>query len=347
MSDGADQREPDQLDGVPPPEQRDWVIGHEAARTALAERLTAERMPSAVLLHGPQGIGKATLAFAMARDLLSGTGDEDPHRVAEQVAAGSHPNLYVLRKQPKDGKGFYTVIRVDDIRELRERMRKTRGRTGYRVAIIDSIDDCNANSANALLKTLEEPPAETLFLLISHRPGQLLPTIKSRCHTVALRPVTDDAVREVLTRTAPGVDSVLLETAVALAHGRPRRGFEALAMSNDGALSALKGWLRDPASHPPVAHLSLADALAADPASAEASFGRDVIIEWMAEEARSAALAGTGAYARLASANELWDKAHALFTDADDLNLDARQTLVIIFDAIRKHARRTSQTEPQ
>jgi DNA polymerase-3 subunit delta' len=347
VSESVEQREPDQLNGVPLPEQRDWVIGHEAARASLAERLTAERMPSAVLLHGPQGIGKATLAFAMARDVLSGTGDEDPHRVAEQVAAGSHPNLYVLRKQPKDGKGFYTVIRVDDIRELRERMRKTRGRQGYRVAIIDAIDDCNTSAANALLKTLEEPPAETLFLLISHRPGQLLPTIKSRCHTVALRPIADDSVRDVLARTLPDADPAGFDIPVALAHGRPRRGFEALAMSDDGVLSALKGWLGSPASHPSIAHLSIADALAADPASAEASFGRDVIIDWMAEEARNAALAGPEAHARLASANELWDKAHALFTDADSLNLDARQTLVIIFDAIRKHVRRTSQTEPQ
>lgn len=347
MTESAEQREADQLDGVPLPEERDWMIGHDAPREALAQRLTANRMPSAVLLHGPQGIGKATLAFTMARDVLSRTGDEDPHRVAEQVAAGSHPNLYVLRKQPKEGKGFYTVIRVDDIRELRERMRKTRGRSGYRVAVIDSIDDCNASAANALLKILEEPPPETLFLLVSHRPGQLLPTIKSRCHIVALRPIAETGVREVLTRTIPGLDPALLETAIPLAHGRPRRGFEALAMSADGALGALKGWLRNPAAHPSATHLGLAEALSVDPAGAEASFARDVIIDWMAEEARNVALAGPEAYARLASANELWDKAHALFTDADSLNLDARQTLVIIFDAIRKHVRRTSQTELQ
>ena len=83
-------------------------------------------------------------------------------------------------------------------------MRRTRGRAGHRVAIIDAIDDCNPQAANALLKTLEEPPAETTFLLVSHRPGSLLPTIKSRCHALALRPLPDADVRAVLAEQRPG-----------------------------------------------------------------------------------------------------------------------------------------------
>lgn len=341
MSAAGDQREPDQLDGIPLPEQRHAVQGHDAALRALRERFATGRIPSAILIHGPQGIGKATFAFEVARQVLTSTGDEDAHRVAEQIAAGSHPNVFVLRRQPKDTKGFYTVIRVEDIRDLRDRMRKTRGRAGYRIAVIDSIDDCNPSAANALLKTLEEPPAETLFLLVSHRPGGLLPTIRSRCHVQALRPVSDAAVRSIV--SGPSDDPASLEHAIALAQGRPRRAFEALTMGDEGALLALRNWLMDPVRPPVAAHIGLADLIAADWAGAQAGFARDMLTDWLAAEATGAAT--SGARMRLASANELWEKAHALFAEADALNLDARQTLIALFDAIRRHVQKTWHSE--
>lgn len=342
MSEDIPIRESDQIEGVRLPEQQHGVVGHEAAKAAIAGRLAGGTLPNAVLLHGPYGIGKATLAFKLARDIFVATGDEDARRVDEQVMAGSHPNLFVLRRQPKDGKGFYTVIRVDDIRDLVEGMRKTRGRAGHRVAIIDSIDDCNANAANALLKILEEPPAETIFLLVSHRPGSLLPTIKSRCHSIAMRPLADADVRTVLaanlTDAAPGE----IDEAVGLAHGRPRKGFEAMLVAGDGALTALRCWLAAPGNFPSGAHLALADAIAAASDTAEAGFARELIVDWLANEAKSAALQGPEGRMRLASANELWDKAQALFEETDGLNLDMRQTLTVIFDAIKRHIAETS-----
>lgn len=338
MTDESELREPDQLEGVRLPEYQTDVIGHEAARAGLVGLLDGGRLPGGVLIHGPQGIGKATLAFDLAREIFRRTGDEDPAHVADQVAAGAYPNLRVLRKAPKDtGKGFYTVIRVEEVRELIDRLHKTRGRAGHRVVIVDPIDDCNVSSANALLKVLEEPPADTLFLLISHRPGQLLPTIKSRCHQVALRPLGDADVRTILARGTPDADTAALDRAVALAGGRPRRGFEALLMGDSGVLSALEAWLADPIRPKAAAHLGMADALAADKDGAAARFARDMIVDWLAGEAKSAAGQGVAGRRRLASANELWDKAHALFADADEYNLDARQTLIVIFDAIRKH----------
>jgi DNA polymerase III subunit delta' len=344
VSSQTDIREPDQLDGVPLPEERTRVFGHQEALANVALSFANERAPSAILIHGPQGIGKATLAFEIARQVLVRTGDEDPHRVAEQIAAGAHPNVFVLRRQPKDAKGFYTVIRVDDVRELRERMRKTRGRAGFRVAVIDSIDDCNPSAANALLKTLEEPPAETLFLLVSHRPGSLLPTIKSRCHTMALRPIDNDTVRAVL--EADGQDDAdALNHAIALADGRPRRAFEALQMGDQASLMALQAWLTAPARPGAIAHLSLAEAIGSDWAGSQGSFARGMLTDWLANEAKSAAMAGPEARARLASANELWEKAHSLFAEAESLNLDARQTLIAIMDAIRRHVQKSSVSE--
>jgi len=332
--------DPNALTDVTPPERRQRARGHDAARTAIANQIAEKRLPGAILLHGPMGIGKATFAFEMAAAILTATGDEPAHRVEEQVAALSHPNITLLRRRPKDAKSYYTVIRVEDIRTLRDSLHHTRGRAGHRVAIIDSIDDCNPSAANALLKTLEEPPADTTFLLVSHRPGQLLPTIKSRCQNIALRPVPADDVRATLSEHDANLDSDDLDRAVELAGGRPRRAFETLALDKASALGSLQSWLTNPAEHSPSVSIKLAEVLGADTQSPELSFAREMLDDWIAAEARSAAMQA-GARMRLASANQLWDKAHTLFADADAINLDMKQTLIAIFDAIRKHVSTT------
>lgn len=328
--------DPSALEGLPPPEQRQAAVGHDAVRSAVLAQLTEGRLPGAIMLHGPQGIGKATLAFELAATILTATGDEPAHRVREQVAALSHPNLSVLRRRPKDSKGYYTVIRVEDVRDLRDSLHHTRGRAGQRIAVLDAIDDCNPNAANALLKTLEEPPADTTFFLISHRPGQLLPTIRSRCHNLALRPLPDRDVAAVIAASFPELDADSRDRAVALAGGRPRRAFETLALAEDSAIGALIGWLGNPAIAPVAAGLQLADALGRDPQGTEMSFAREILNDWLADEIRGAAMQ-SGARGRLASATELWEKAGALLGEADSVNLDMKQTLMVIFDAIRKH----------
>ena len=339
--------DPHAIEGALAPEQHRSVHGHAGAHAAIAAQIRTGRLPGAILLHGPQGIGKATLAFVIAREILVATGDEDFHRVDEQVSAGAHPNVQILRRSPKDSRGFYSVIRVEEVRNLRESLHMTRGRAGHRVAIIDSIDDCNVASANALLKILEEPPPETTFFLISHRPGQLLPTIKSRCHNVALRPPADEEVAQVLREQRPDIADEDITRAVLLAGGRPRRAFEALALDADSALTGLEIWLRSPLDQPAGVHLALADALGGGSQGPDISFAREMLVDWLAGEARNAALKPMDRV-RLASANELWEKAHDLFAETDEINLDMRQTLVIIFDAIRKHLQAISPpTETQ
>jgi DNA polymerase-3 subunit delta' len=330
------QREPDQLDGVPPPEFQRRVLGHAAATQALLARLDSGRLPNGIMIHGPRGIGKATLAFDIARKIFERTGDESPEHIAAQVASGAYPNLFVMRKAARDtGKGYYTQIRVDEVRGFIEEMRMTRGRAGHRIALIDPIDDCNPSSANALLKILEEPPADTTFLLVSHRPGSLLPTIKSRCFQVALRPIPDADVVGVLQASRPDTIADALARAVGFANGRPRRGFEALLLGDDSVLGGLAGYLRDPVAAPSAARLALADQLGGDRDGAELRFARDMLDDWIAAAATDAATSGDRA--RLASANELWDKAQLSLADADEYNLDMRQTLVALLDAIRKH----------
>lgn len=333
--------DPAALEGLPLPEMRQAALGHDAARAAILEQLHQRRLPGAIMLHGPQGIGKATFAFELAASILLATGDETAERVHEQVAALSHPNLVVLRRRPKDAKGYYTAIRVEDVRELRDALQHTRGRAGHRIAILDSIDECNPSAANALLKTLEEPPADTTFFLVSHRPGQLLPTIKSRCHTIALRPLSDDLVGEVLRTSLPQLDVEAFARAIQLAGGRPRRAFETLALSETSPIGALIAWLQAPDAAPTGAMLQLADALGSDPQGPDMSFAREILSDWLADEARNAAF-DRQSRLRLASATELWDKAHALLLEADSVNLDMKQTLVVLFDAIRKHLATTA-----
>jgi DNA polymerase-3 subunit delta' len=286
------------------------------------------------------------LAFQVARRILAATGDESGERVSAQVASGSHPNLFVLRRTLNDSGRFYTVIRVDEVRALRDRLHQTRGRAGHRVAIVDAIDDCNASSANALLKMLEEPPADTLFILVSHRPGGLLPTIRSRCAALAVRPLSDGEVREVVTQTLNDAGPAL-DRAVQLAEGRPRRAFEALLLGDAGLIDSLRTWLDDPLAPPAGERLRLADALAAVKDGPEAGFARDMLTSWIAREAEQAAAVGVEGRPRLVSATRLWEKARTVLADADIYNLDMRQTLTTILDAVHRHALETAPLETE
>lgn len=345
MQETIDQRESDQIADIIAPEQTADLVGHRDVFARLERQLLTDRMPSGILLHGPRGIGKATLAFKLAQRIFEATGDENADRVAEQVSAGVHPNLFVLRRKLRDdGKAFFTVIRVDEVRALTSRMQQTRGRAGHRVCIVDAIDDCNASSANALLKILEEPPTDTHFVLISHRPGQLLPTIRSRCQAHPMRPLPDTDVAAILGgRTDAEPEDV--NRAIQLAGGRPRRAMEALAVVDNPDLQKLQTWLAAPVSGNDLIPLKLAEALSGTQKPLEAGFAREVVLNWIANEAIEAGEAGAQDRTRLASANALWEKSGALFSDADTFNLDPRQTLITLLDAIKHHARLVSDRQ--
>src|SRR5262249_25960039 len=152
-------------------------------------------------ISGPPGIGKATLAYRIARYLLaygaSAKGAEDLSVPAKdpatlQLSAGAHPGLLVLKRTVNDRTGkFMKVLAVDEVRRLSAFFGMTSAAGGWRVAVIDTAEDMNENSANALLKLLEEPPTKSMLLLLSNAPGRLLPTIRSRCQRLQLRPLTD------------------------------------------------------------------------------------------------------------------------------------------------------------
>jgi DNA polymerase III subunit delta' len=198
--------EADRLEGFPHPRETKKLFGRASAERVLAESLSDGRMHHAWLLCGRRGIGKATLAYRFARAALSDpqaraadrlsletTGDTSASR---QVRALSHPGLLVLRR-PYDEKGkrFAASIPIDEVRRLRSFLSHRAREEAWRVVIVDEANELNVNAANALLKSLEEPPERAVFMLVSSTPGQLLPTIRSRCRTLMLQPLSNADLR--------------------------------------------------------------------------------------------------------------------------------------------------------
>jgi DNA polymerase-3 subunit delta' len=186
---------------VPHPRQAVHLYGHEQAEMRLLDAWSSGKLPHALLLSGPQGIGKATLAHRFARFVLSGQSAESglfgdtasmqmdaQNPVFKRTAAGSHSDLLTVEPGVDDKGKERSDIVVEDVRRLGEFFSLTPAESDWRVVIIDSADDMNRNAANAVLKILEEPPSYSLIILVSHQPGRLLPTIRSRCQGLRLAP---------------------------------------------------------------------------------------------------------------------------------------------------------------
>lgn len=208
------------------------MIGHHDAEQAFLEAWHAKRLHHAWLLAGPQGMGKSGFATRVARFLLTHAREPGDHLVGlddhgDEVAnklleAGNHPELIELARQPKDkGKELARNITIDQIRQMIRRLRFSLSCGDWRVVIIDAVDDLETDGANALLKTLEEPPAQTLFLLVSHSPGRLLPTIRSRCRILRFQPVATDVMASWLHEIRPMLDMADVRAIAAASGGVP------------------------------------------------------------------------------------------------------------------------------
>lgn len=235
------ERHPDDDPPERAPRVNPELYGHAEAEQTVLSAWRSGRMPHAWLITGPRGIGKATLAFRVARFVLAGGGGDGlfggPDRLAiapedhvfQRVASLGHSDLRLVRRSlnAKTGK-WRQEISVDDVREMGQFLRLTAGEGAWRVAIIDSADDMTRQAANAALKAIEEPPPRALILMVSHAPGMLLPTIRSRCRRVALRALDDATVKRAVRRLRPDLAEADLDALARLAEGSAGRAFTLL-----------------------------------------------------------------------------------------------------------------------
>ena len=196
------------------------LYGLEPQIAAFRAAMAGERMHHAWLLAGPRGVGKGSFADHAARLLLDAS--EPASQGASLIEAGSHPDFRLLERLPNEKTGnLARNITVDQVRLLRALFATGTAISDRRVVIIDSIDDMERGAANALLKSLEEPPASTIFLLVSHQPGRLLPTIRSRCRTLMFAPLSDAAMTSVLADQLPDLDPAKRAQLIMAANGSP------------------------------------------------------------------------------------------------------------------------------
>lgn len=352
---------------VTPPRERLKLVGHGEAEQTLLSAFQSGRLPHAWLISGPRGIGKATLAYRFARFLLNGGsegglfgGPDDlsvpaESSVAHRVAAQAHPDLRVVERTANERTGkLRTEIVVDDVRDLSHFLRLTPSDGGWRIAIVDAADEMNRNAANALLKILEEPPDRAVLLVVSHAPGRLLPTIRSRCRKLVMKPLpldqTDALIGEFLPELSPQDRQALAN----LADGSPGRALELAAA---GSLDLYRA-VADLLATLPTLDLGRLHGLAdrAARAGAEGDFRTiGFLLGWWIETlvhegargtSAASVMAGDGALRqRLAQAASLdrwvdvWEKNAQLFARADAVNLDRKQVVLGSFLALEAAAR--------
>jgi DNA polymerase-3 subunit delta' len=334
---------------VPHPREVFELEGHAAAEAAFESTRARSRLHHAWLLTGPEGLGKATFAYRAARRLLGAPHDPahgvlgvDPdHPVSRQVAARSHPDLLVLERIGEDGKPR-KVIPVDEARRLSEFFSKSPASAPHRVAIVDAVDDLNPFGANAILKTLEEPPPHGVLLMISHSPGRLLPTIRSRCRRLAFPPLG-------LEETAAFVrdrEDVNAEDALRLARmagGAPGRawalaGAKAIEM-DDAARALIEGLPRlDEAMA-----LSLADRFRGGEGQTQFNLLFDRLAERVHGFAAERAGHGIGGLDRWA---QVWETLQRLTREVEALNLDRADALFTALGELRQAARAARSSRP-
>jgi DNA polymerase-3 subunit delta' len=231
------------------------IVGQDRAVEQFASAWASRKLHHAWLLAGPKGVGKATFAHAAAGRMLAdaagpafdlaGVETPDDHPIVKLVEAGSHPDMRRLERLVNEKTGnLARNISVDQVRELGEFLSLTPALSPWRAAIIDTVDDLETAGANALLKILEEPPANMLFFLVSHAPGRLLPTIRSRCRRLDFQKLDEDAMTSILESQAPEVGAAERSKIIAMSFGSAATALAfaelGLAKLEDAALAILR-----------------------------------------------------------------------------------------------------------
>jgi len=336
------------------PRENFALFGHAEAEQTLLESYQSGHIPHAWLIGGPPGIGKATLAYRLARFVLA---HPDPasaavqgaaslsvaadNPVARRIAAQAQGDLLVLERTINEQTGkLYTVIRVDDVRRSIGFFGSTAGEGGWRIAIVDAVDDLQREGANALLKVLEEPPARTLLLLISHAPGRELPTIRSRCRRLLLRPLSaEDVARAIAASTGRDANDAAVKEAAAAADGSVARALRFL----DGPAMALRQRVLDlfaqlPNPDPRAVH-ALGDALGgSEPQTLQAFM--DLVNGWLSAQLDIDSNREMRKVTDMAQVAQTWDKVNRAARDVETYNLERKPLVFAVFGLLAETARR-------
>jgi DNA polymerase-3 subunit delta' len=334
-------------DGVPHPRETTAFFGHTGAEQTLLETYRSGHLPHAWLIGGERGLGKATLAYRMARFVLAHPDPTEPavqkatslalpqdHPVVRRVSGQGHSDLLTLERTLNDKGKLRQDIAVDDIRRAVPFFGSTAGEGGWRIAIVDAVDELNAAGANALLKIVEEPPPRALLLLVSHAPGRALATIRSRCRRLILRPLAvDDVARAAATALGKDADAPDVRAAADVAGGSVDRALMFLAGSAlelRGQISALLDRL--PQLDPRALH-ALGDSLAGTEAAPLAAF-MATVNGWL-----GARLQAGGDLVRLAVVAETFESINRSARDVEEYNLDRRPFVFSAFSELAEAAR--------
>jgi DNA polymerase-3 subunit delta' len=326
------------------PRETNVLFGHADAEEALLASYKSGRVPHAWLIGGPPGIGKATLAYRFARFVLAHPDPAaaevqkatslavDPdHPAARRIAVQAQGDLLALERVINEQTDkLYTVIRVEDVRRSVSFFGSTAGEGGWRIAIVDSIDDLQREGANALLKVLEEPPARALLLVVSNAPGRELPTIRSRCRRLLLRSLDqDDVAKAVAAATGGDANDPEITNAARVADGSVAR---AIALLDEDA-QALRQRVLDligqlPEPDPRALH-ALGDALGtSDPQTLETFM--DLVNGWL-----SARLAATAqSKPEMARVAETWERVNRAAREVATYNLERKPFAFAVFGAL-------------
>lgn len=337
----------DDIDGVAPPQINDFITGHTDIREFLGQAYQEGRMHHALLFEGPQGIGKATTAFHLAGHILSNSNAEtaslqlatpdysrSPYR---QIAQDIHPALMHITRplDPKTGK-YRTGITVEEIRRITHFLSRTSHDGSWRIVIIDPADDMNRNAANALLKTLEEPPARALFILISHSSGKLLPTIRSRCQSLTFKALPDADLQQALTVVGRGIgidteNQQQFTALTARAEGSVRKAILMLAYGGLDITDTVDAIIREQPFNVHKAQ-TLANVLGGRDAEIQNDLFTDYILEIVADQALN--YAAKGAVAQAGYWSQFWSKLQSELNDTASYNLDRKQGAMIMLSRL-------------
>jgi DNA polymerase-3 subunit delta' len=340
-------KETDPRDTPLHPRRRSFLIGRENAEERLQRAYRSGRLHHAWLIGGPRGIGKATLAYRFARFLLRyphpeaaphslHVDPEDP--VFRRTAAGAHPDLFVVERDfdPRTGR-LKSETGVDVARLATGFFSRSAAEGGWRICIVDPADDLNLEAANALLKIVEEPPLRSIFLLVSHRPGALLRTIRSRCVRLNLAGLEQREVAEVL-RSLPAeaiASTGDLQLAAELSGGSPGRALELLGSGGTRIFAEFHNLVANLPRLDRRQALTLAGKLQSRVAEEDFGIFCQLLVEWIAGKARSDSLSGRGGAHRWAGLHT--ELSHSI-RQTNALNLDRRQLVMHAFEALQDAA---------